>query len=271
MRRMVKMDLKIKNFGLVRHLDFLKENILIMFKLVTEFKTNFYSIVLERTVYLFVNILLFSILFNNFGSVIGWEFSDFILFLLLVDFFAVLLGIVTWKSWIRYEITLGGFNSSITKPINIFWFNYIHTLSYYGLLYTILTFFISIVFILYFNIVFMNIFLGISLFLLIGFFWLSISEFFRSLDWIMIGLSGISWTPFRNLNQGFKNFPSPFFKNFEFKFLFFLFPNFLIAYLLLPILKGDTVINLMNYVWFLVIGSIVLITCTSIVWRYGLS
>ena len=169
MRRMVKMDLKIKNFGLVRHLDFLKENILIMFKLVTEFKTNFYSIVLERTVYLFVNILLFSILFNNFGSVIGWEFSDFILFLLLVDFFAVLLGIVTWKSWIRYEITLGGFNSSITKPINIFWFNYIHTLSYYCLLYTILTFFISIVFILYFNIVFMNIFLGISLFLLIIF------------------------------------------------------------------------------------------------------
>ena len=257
--------------SLVRHLDFLKENIIIMVKLLTEFKASFYSVIFEQFFFTIINVFMFSVLFTNFGEVIGWSFTDFILFLILFDFFEVFIGIFFWNDWLKIEIINGSFNLRNTKPMNVYWNTYFSKLSHYALLYTVLTFFIYSFFILYFSIELFNIFLGIGVFLLIGIFWISFSEFIRSLDWFFLGLSQIVWQPLNRLNYGFRTFPSPFFKSFNFKFLFFFFPVYLLGDVLLPILKGEEVLNLMSYIWFLVIGIVVLITCTSVAWRYGLS
>jgi ABC-type uncharacterized transport system permease subunit len=82
----IKMESKntVKPFGIVCYSDFLKENIILMFKYLGEYKASFYSVLFEQFIYLFVNLLLFSILFNNFTDVVGWSFKEFILFLCLL-------------------------------------------------------------------------------------------------------------------------------------------------------------------------------------------
>jgi ABC-type uncharacterized transport system permease subunit len=176
----IKMESKntVKPFGIVRHLDFLKENIILMFKYLGEYKASFYSVLFEQFIYLFVNLLLFSILFDNFADVVGWSFKEFILFLVLVDYMNVLMGIFIWKYGIRFDITSGDMNLKILRPMRTFWFHYFHNLSHHALLYSILNIFIYFGLLVFFDVAIQNTFVGIVLFLLVGVFWITLVEFF---------------------------------------------------------------------------------------------
>jgi len=257
-------------FGLVRHLNFFKENVVIMFKFLSEYKASFYSVLGEQIVFISVNLLLFSVMVENFADVIGWNFKDFVLFLCLIDFLNVFMGIFTWKNWLKKDIVSGSFNLMLLRPLKVFWFNYFYALSHYALLYTILNFFIFSFFIFYFGIELVNIFLAVGLFGLICFFWLCLVEFFKSLDWVFLGLSEVLWKPLSDVNWSFKSFPAPLFKKFGWKYLLLVFPYYVLAILVLPVLRGYEVVDFWFYVYFLSFGSVVLCLFIFGFWKYGL-
>jgi len=255
---------------LFRHFNFLKENIVIMFKYLSEYKASFYSVLLEQFVFLGVNLLMFSVMVENFSDVVGWKFSEFVLFLALVDYMMVLTGIFAWRNWLKSEIISGDFNLKVLRPLNVFWFNYFYKLAHHAFLYSMLNLFVYGFLLFYFKINLVNVWLGVGLFFLIALFWLCFVEFYRSLDWIGLGLSEIFGRPFFNFNWNFKSFPAPFFKKFNLRFVLLIFPSYFLGALVLPVLRGFEVLNFWFYIWFLICGILILCGLISIIWRYGL-
>lgn len=241
-----------------------------MFKRAVEYKANLYSVFLEQFFYMASLFIMFNILFTNFGSVIGWNFKDFILFMILADFLWIFIGMIVWRDWLKYDIIKGNFNLYILKPFNTFYFYFTFLFSHYALIYVILTFFIYSGFIIYFQVELFNIFLGLLVMILIGIFSVAFIEFIRSLDWLFLGFSMAVWSSVWHINNNLKNYPAQFFGKSTFRFFLLIFPNYFVAVLLIPIFRGYEVSEFWFLIKVLISLTFIFILGIYFVWKYGL-
>jgi len=115
-----------------------------------------------------------------------------------------------------------------------------------------------------------NVSLGLFLYLLLYIFLIILSEFIKSLDWILIGFSkGIS-KPFRSIEEALKTYPGKFFEDFKFRFILFFSPLYFVATLVVPVFRGINVVNFWFQIFGILVFSFIFGFLTFFSWRYGL-
>ena len=111
-------SLKVKKYGIVRNLNYLKENLIICFKSLSEYKLNLFNSIFEQLIFYFILIIFGKVLISNFGDLIGWSFIDYLLFLIIVDLSTTFTGIFVWDASVQKAIKTGSLNNFLFRPIN---------------------------------------------------------------------------------------------------------------------------------------------------------
>lgn len=264
-------SLKVKKYGIVRNLNYLKENLIICFKSLSEYKLNLFNSIFEQLIFYFILIIFGKVLISNFGDLIGWSFIDYLLFLIIVDLSTTFTGIFVWDASVQKAIKTGSLNNFLFRPINrIIGFQF-HHLNYSGLVDSIMNFIFLFIIVFYYGIVLSNILFGILIFILICFHTIAIDFFIRSLSFISFGLAQ---TCLDLLLLGSydisKKFPFGFFEKMKFRFIVFIFSQFFIGSLLIPILLNKEIWNFWLQFYLLVGMFVVFFVCGVLLWRYGL-
>ncbi|NQZ84986.1 MAG: ABC-2 family transporter protein [Nanoarchaeales archaeon] len=264
-------SLKVKKYGIVRNLNYLKENLIICFKSLSEYKLNLFNSIFEQLIFYFILIIFGKVLISNFGDLIGWSFIDYLLFLIIVDLSTTFTGIFVWDASVQKAIKTGSLNNFLFRPINrIIGFQF-HHLNYSGLVDSIMNFIFLFIIVFYYGIVLSNILFGILIFILICFHTIAIDFFIRSLSFISFGLAQ---TCLDLLLLGSydisKKFPFGFFEKMKFRFIVFIFSQFFIGSLLIPILLNKEIWNFWLQIYLLVGMFVVFFVCGVLLWRYGL-
>ena len=265
------MENKIKPFGFKRNLDYFRENFIIMWKSMIEYKANFYNSLFIQLIFALIYFIYFSIISNEFGYLISWKFQDFLLFFLIYDTIFVLYGTFSWK-WedFKYTLTSGRLNNYIFRPFNPFFAYSFSKLSGAGFLMIIINLFIFPILFYFFEYEFSNIFFSFVVFCLICYGFFMLSSFFKSISFFSFGLSDSLQRLFYEFNEGVRTYPYSFFQNYSYSFLLFLFPMFFISSLLIPLLLGYEIWDINFQLLFLVLFNIVFTLLNLIMWHYGL-
>ena len=109
-----------KQFGWKRNFEYIKANLIIMWKNLIEYKANLYGSIAEQLLFFSVQFMFLFVFYTSFGDVIGWDLMDYVLFIILVDLIACFTGLFLWKNPLGSVITTGGLNQYLVRPSNIF-------------------------------------------------------------------------------------------------------------------------------------------------------
>lgn len=257
-----------KGLGLKRHLIYIKESFVLMFKYLIEYKINIYSMFITIITWHFSQFILISIISNNFGELISWEFKDFILFIILANYLYFLVGLFSWGNVLFSILKKGDLNGLLTKPLNNKIKFYFYKLDGPSLIFILMSIIYTSVLLIIYEIKILNISLFIPIALLVTFlnvfFWLTLDTF----ELIKMGITN-NLLFIREISDNLQLYPSGFFKFTNFKFILNLVPIYFISSLLIPI-ATNKIINLKLQLTYLFSILIVLFIIFFINWHYGL-
>ena len=109
------MSLNFKN-----NVSYLLEKIIEELKALREYKVNFFLGILMSGVYSLMFVILFSALYENFTELIGWNFKEYVFFILIAGFNASIYGSFWFGQNLHYNLKRGILNVILTKPTNTF-------------------------------------------------------------------------------------------------------------------------------------------------------
>ena len=255
-----------------KYLNFLKENLIISFKTLIEYKADFYSILISNLIEIIIMFSFFSIIITNFSNIFEWTIIDFILYYLLFKVITSIAGIFLWQQTLFIEITKGNFNLLLTKPINIFWIFHLKNIPGIAFFEIILNLSLFTIVLYYFNLIISTsqMIIFSSLTVLTIFFFLFFYLFIFSLDFIHLGLGDSLFNPVNKIVYFFLKYPSIFFKSFKYNSLLFLIPTFFIGSLLIPSLRNYQIYFFYEQIIFLIIINLLLIFLTYRNWKKGI-
>ncbi|MCA9459770.1 MAG: ABC-2 family transporter protein [Nanoarchaeota archaeon] len=98
----------------------MKVKFIILFKVVLEYKINFYMALINNVSSVLVQAIILSILYLQFKTLIGWEFEAYVFFILILNFMFRLTGAFWFSSGLKKELIRGNINDYLTKPTNVF-------------------------------------------------------------------------------------------------------------------------------------------------------
>jgi len=180
------------------------------------------------------------------------------------------MGFLLWTPFLKNIIVKGDLNPFILRPINPFvGFTFINT-NYNGAMYLFLTPIFYFIVLTYLKVQLENVILGLCMFFIILILNSLFVLWFKSLDFLLLGLSQISLGMEQDISSLIRTYPEPFFKGTNFRFIFLLFPYFLIGSLLVPILRGYEIWRI--DIQLAIIISMIIIFSFGIYfnWHYGL-
>ncbi|MFW5704411.1 MAG: ABC-2 family transporter protein [Nanoarchaeota archaeon] len=252
-----------------RTINYLKENVIILFKTTIEYKANFYTTLIDQILYFFVNFIFIYVFSNLFGDIIGWSLEDFILFAVFLDLFRCFAGIFTWK-YFPQAVLNGDLNQHLVKPMGVFKGFYLSKLSMIALLYVISDILLLIIFILFLDFNFTNFYLTIFISLILIIFYLlaflAIDSFSLLKDKLTDPINEIYFSGYRI----FQEFPAQFFNRLSFKNIFLIYPTYFVSLLLIPVIRGHELSNFSFNFILLLLGVLILFFITWINWKIGL-
>ena len=267
------MENNIKPFGWRRNLDYFKENFIIMWKSLVEYKMNFLVAFIEQIIFFFAQFIFFIVFSQNFAKDIGWNVSDFLIFAMFADFIIVFAGFFIWKFY-RFQSILvtGKLNSYINKPINsmfCFIFSDFSSRAFTMLLMNIIVFPIILI---YFKISFVKLLIPFILFLFICSMYIFAFSFFSSINFFNFGISDALFNSYDTVLHGIsKSYPAPFFdKNVVLKKILFFVPIFFIGSLLIPLINGSSLNEFYFQIIALLFFNLLFLLGLIMVWHYGL-
>lgn len=265
------MRIRNKPFGIRRDLDYFRENIIIAWKTLLEYKLNFLFGFIEHLLYILSHLFLFFVLIENFGSELGWDMYDFFIFFVLTEISYIIAGFFIWKDWLYIYLKNGDFNTFLFRPQNPYIAFIFSMLNEYAILLLIIDVFLYSAIIFYFQIELVNLALGSIIFFLITILYITNIEMIRSFDFIAKNIVPTTlWPAFINVNEMFKKFPYNFFQTSFLKYIILFIPNVLVASLLMPILRGKEIFLPSIQISLIISLIFIYIIIIKIIWRYGL-
>lgn len=134
------MEHKIKQqnpkFGIKHYWKYFLVNFKISFKSITEYKTNLYSSIGLVIFWDLAFIITGLVMSNNFFDIIGWDFVDYCLFLLLSYLTYNITNTFDENKWLEELIPNGGLNNYLYIPGNRF-FNYFFHIKFNTIIFNI--------------------------------------------------------------------------------------------------------------------------------------
>jgi ABC-type uncharacterized transport system permease subunit len=265
------MRIRNKPFGIKRDIDYFRENIIIAWKTLLEYKFNFIFSFMEHYIYVFAHFILFFVLIENFGSELGWSMQDFVIFFILTELAYIFAGLFVWKDWLYIYLKNGDFNTFLFRPQNPYVAFFFSNLNEYAILLIMMDVFVYSAIIFIFQIEVVNLLASSIIFFLITILYITNIEMIRSFDFIAKNIvPSTIWPAFININKMFSKFPYTFFQNSYLKYIILFIPNVLIASLLMPLLRGKDIFVPSIQISLILILIFVYIIIIKRVWNIGL-
>lgn len=263
------MEFKMEKLGFKHYFNYFKENFIVSFKSLVEYKTNLYNLLFIE-VFLAFSMLTFGfVLAENFSEQIGWTFFHFILLYYISMLVNDLAGMFYFNKSLFYRLTEGNFNSYLSKPGNPFLI-YIFSYSFNVLIsVSIYTVILTVLFI-YLKFSILNIFIALLVMFFSIILYVYFYHFLNSVSFFSLK-SGEFLTRFLwNGNRLAGTYPYPFFNKLKYKFFMLIFPGFITSALTIPILFGDSIFDLKYQLIFLVILFLISFFGVKFMWKIGL-
>ncbi len=251
-----------------RRVEFIFVNIIMMFKVLKEYKSNVITQMISQAVYLFSFYIFYFVIVNEIG-IINWDIRDFFLYIILIDLHVTFIGIFNWKSGLKMEIIRGDLNHLIVRPLPTFFkYNFLK-LNANAFTQFFMNFIILILFLYFIELDYDLSFIFWILFLTLVFFYHITKKFTEAVNFFSFGFSDfLQGEFFKTSSHTLKTFPSNFFAQFKYKYLFSLFPNFYMGALIFFYLKEGII--LWQLLFYLICAIFVLSVMSLMLWHYGL-
>ena len=248
-------------------------NFVIGSKIINHYKVNFFSQLLFTIGTILVLLFFGKIFLENFGSLIGWEFDDYFIFVIMTTMLHQISGLFWFSKQLKYQIYgLRKFNFYLYIPGNRFLvYCFYEPRNYWCFI--ILQIFILCIYSIYFESFsssLLILFIFISFLLVLSY--ITIFYFLDSFSWYFVELGKtLSSEVFEPIeSMGSRRVPGDFLQFSSVKYLFMFTPAYFIATLLIPLANG--VIPPYFFEYLLVICGIVIVSIIGIVinWNYGI-
>lgn len=253
------------------YLSFIITNITIMWKRLTEYKASFYSAFFEQLFFIPGYFLFVYVISYSFSEILNWAPLYIFLFVMLEDTLRTLAGVFAWKSdFLSDMIKKGTVNNLLFRPRGTLFKYYFTDLSPSSFTYVIINIPVIIGLMIYLDISYYTLFLLLILSLLITILYFSFYNFVYVFAFYLIDVEKTLITLFFRSNSLFIQYPSPFFTSFSNYKLFYIFPAFILGYVLIPIIMGKSNIDILE-LFLILIGIIVVLNIIiNILWKQGI-
>lgn len=253
-------------------LDYIRENLRIVYRLSLEYKVNFWTSIFEHNFYVAIFVVFFHIFYQNFADIINWRLEDFVLMVLLIDMIIVISYIFVGGKPLFAMMQRGQLNNYLTKPKNVFKQYFFHNLSSNYCINFISNLIVYSLIIYFYNIKLYNLVLGFFIFLLLCVLFLSFFVFWGSLDFYFkrFGEAVYQGTIRHFIHLLPKTYPIQFFSDFKYKNILLFSPSFFVSFLLVPVLRNDSISNLSFKIFIIIILIVFFNFITFLNWKFGL-
>lgn len=249
-----------------KYISLLKEQFIISVKRASEYKASFYSGILTEIAYLTTRVI-FMIIIGSLGFVEGWQTKDYVLFFVIGNTFASLVGVFTWKNRAKYILTQGELSRLLYRPILPF-FNYFSLMISTGFVFFLVDIIIVIGLLIYFKISLLYFFLAFLFLLLIVFLAVFWDLFLICIGFISFGLFHISRSYFSVVGN-FSGYPAKMFGNKSVRFLLILTVEFWVSYHVLDMLNGDFSVISLPLILAIIFAIFILYILNLLLWKYA--
>jgi ABC-type uncharacterized transport system permease subunit len=264
--------LKLSHYYKMKYqLNYIKINFYLMIKELTEYKASFYSAFFVQLFFLpsfFLFVYVLSILFDE---VITWTPIQIALFVLIEDTIRTLAGVFVWKKeYLSDTLTKGNLSLFISRPGGVAFKYFFQNLSPSAFSYVLVNipFLLGIIF--YVGIDFLSFLLFVIYSLLIMILYGSTYNLIYSLGHLIIHLEKSFFWLFYRVDALFVMYPAPFFKDFLYMKLFYIFPAFIIGSLIMPLFINSYSANLFQIVLLLILLILLQNILIYVIWKIGL-
>ncbi len=253
------------------YLNFILTNIAIMWKRLIEYKASFYSAFFEQLFFIPGYFLFIYVISSSFSEVLTWTPMYIFLFVMLEDTLRTLAGVFAWKSeFLSDMIKKGDLNNMIFRPKGVLFKYYFTDLSPSSFTYVIINIPAIIGLLCYLNISIYSLFLLFIFSLLITILYFSFYNLVYVFAFFIIDIEKMLVNLFFKSNSLFIQYPAPFFTNFSVYKLFYIFPAFILGYILIPIIENNESFNILELLLIVVGVIIVMNMIISLLWKIGL-
>lgn len=247
-------------------LKYAYQKIVLSFKNLTEYKTNFYSAIFSETIYLLS--LIFTILVLKNFNVLEWSTQDYIIYFLSASLIEAFSGILFWSPSLKYHINEGRLNQLMTKPLNPFLQKLFTFINIPAIITFILDFCSFVLVIVYFRVSLKSLLLICVLSFLISIALILLVSIFDAINFFSFGLSLFIDRSYYRLVNAFNIYPISVLRNMKYSFVLVIMNSFFSAFYIVP-LANNLSINYSIYL-ILLFAILVLYAIVNIMWHYGL-
>lgn len=248
--------------------EYLKENLIILIKTLSEYKANMYSSIFLG-IFWFTTIFLALLPISSIAKdMISWNLEMFVAYFLLCDLIAVSARFFSIRYIFRMLIK-GDFNFYLTKPINPIFSIFLSRFSpatFAGVIMSLILniiFFTTIATNINFSLLFFALFFAIFIFENIT------NIFFESTNFLL--RNNLFLMPYQIFKFSILLvIPYEFFKNFYLNWVFAIFSFTYISQLLIPNLYQNQITNISFHIYSFIITSILMLLFSFIFWKIGL-
>lgn len=253
------------------YLNFILTNINIMWKRLIEYKASFYSAFFEQLFFIPGYFLFVYVISYSFSEILNWTPLYIFLFVMLEDTLRTLAGVFAWKSdFISDMIKKGSINNLLFRPNGVLFKYYFTDLSPSSFTYVIVNIPIVLSLLLYLKINFYTLLLFLLFSFLITLLYFSFYNLVYVFAFYLIDIEKTLITLFFRSNSIFIQYPAPFFTSFSNYKLFYIFPAFILGYLLIPIFMGKSKIDILEIILTLLVIIIIMNIIINLLWKQGL-
>jgi len=260
-----------QKFNFKHYFNYFKENFKISLKERLEYKVNFFtSLVYELSDVALV--IFFSYIFSNFlGDDLNWHFIDFIILAFFGNLIHIFSGTFWYSKQLNWRIKKGDLNQFLYRPGNKI-LNYILSKGYNGVIHLIVDIIIYLPFLIILtNFTFLSFIYCLLVSILLIYLFIITFYFLDSWSWHTLEFGKIlSQNILEEVNEVLYVNPGSFFKNTNFKYIFFIMPIYFVATIIVPLFQNKSVENLWFQIILIIIICIIFTIITIINWKYGL-
>lgn len=254
-----------------QYFNFFLQNFIIAFKSLIEFKTNLINVILVHIFQIFTIFVFGYVFVNSIGSVIGWTFFEYLLFILslTISFSLIAHNFFSFKS-LNENILSGKLNIHLYRPGNPL-IKYLIETKFSVVVYLVNIVFYLLLLDLIYDYKLILVVYSLPLLILISLGYLVLYFILESFAFYMLELG----KSMRNIldqeivKKVINYYPTNFFQATNLKYFFMLIPLSFIATEVVPVLSGKETINfnvLLFLLIFIILGYIIL----HFIWKKGL-
>jgi ABC-type uncharacterized transport system permease subunit len=250
---------------MIRYLNYIKENLRIMFIHLKEYKANLYSAIFLQIIFIASQILFFYVFATNFGDTIGWNFEHFLIFMFIFDMVWCIAGIVVWKYEISQFLLNGEMNSLLVKPVPVALQYYFSKMNSSAITFAFSNLILITIAMIYYGIPFSINYILISLLMVFALF--MVAKIVDGAGLIKPKAENFFGEILTYRNWDLQQNPAPLFKNFKYKNILLIYPAYTFGLLFLSLVEGK---DITNYILYLIAFILVTYFVGKTLWKIGL-